>query len=121
MQPTTLGLVLVTAASQAEAEAIAQHLVTHHLAACVSLHPIHSVYSWQGTLHQDEEWQLMIKTDLMLFADVEAAVRAIHSYDVPEIVAIPFTAGSQDYLIWVASQTQAPLSPTSEMHGSPPN
>ncbi|MBW4656244.1 MAG: divalent-cation tolerance protein CutA [Kaiparowitsia implicata GSE-PSE-MK54-09C] len=108
MQPKTLGLVLVTAASKAEAEAIAQHLVTHHLAACVSLQPIHSIYSWQDTLHHDDEWQLVIKTDLGLFADIEAAVRAIHSYDVPEIVGIPFTVGSQDYLTWVASQTQAP-------------
>ncbi|MBD2069632.1 divalent-cation tolerance protein CutA [Leptolyngbya sp. FACHB-671] len=100
------GVVLVTAASKAEAEAIAQTLIQARLAACVSLMPIQSVYTWQGKVHQEEEWQLMIKTDLNQFADVEAKIREIHSYEVPEIIALPILAGSQPYLNWIAEQTQ---------------
>jgi periplasmic divalent cation tolerance protein len=100
------GVVLVTAASRAEAEAIAQALIQAHLAACVSLMPIQSVYTWQDTVHQEEEWQLMIKTDLNQFANLEVKIREIHSYEVPEIVALPILVGSQPYLNWLAEQTQ---------------
>lgn len=61
------GVVLVTTASIEEAEAIANALVEAELAACVSLLPIHSIYIWQGKLHKEQEWQLLIKTDLALF------------------------------------------------------
>ncbi|MBD1998891.1 divalent-cation tolerance protein CutA [Leptolyngbya sp. FACHB-541] len=101
------GVVLVTAASRAEVEAIAQTLIQARLAACVSLMPIQSVYTWQGKVHQEEEWQLMIKTDLNQFADLEAKIREIHSYEVPEIIALPILAGSQPYLNWIAEQTQS--------------
>lgn len=99
------GVVLVTAASKAEAEAIARSLVEAKLAACVNLFPIHSIYTWQGTLHQEEEWQLLIKTDLSLFSTLERRVRELHSYEVPEVVALPILAGSHPYLRWMAEQT----------------
>ncbi|MCL6435431.1 MAG: divalent-cation tolerance protein CutA [Leptolyngbyaceae cyanobacterium HOT.MB2.61] len=98
------GVVLVTASSKAEAEAIAQALIQSRLAACVSLFPVHSIYTWQGTVHQDDEWQLMIKCDLAKFADLEAKVREIHSYEVPEVIALPILAGSQPYLDWIGEQ-----------------
>jgi periplasmic divalent cation tolerance protein len=101
------GVVLVTAASRVEAEAIAQTLIQARLAACVSLMPIQSVYTWQGKVHQEEEWQLMIKTDLNRFADMETKIREIHSYEVPEIIALPILAGSHPYLNWIAEQTQS--------------
>jgi periplasmic divalent cation tolerance protein len=98
------GVVLVTASGQTEAEAIAQRLVEAKLAACVSVFPIRSLYSWQGTVHNQEEWQLLIKTDLDRFASLEATVRQLHSYEVPEIIALPVLAGSQPYLAWISDQ-----------------
>lgn len=99
------GVVLVTAASRAEAEAIATSLVQSRLAACVSLLPIHSIYTWQGELHKEEEWQLLIKTDLARFSTLETKIRELHSYEVPEIIVIPIIAGSQSYLKWLSQVT----------------
>lgn len=96
------GVVLVTASSQQEAEAIATSLVKSQLAACVSLVPIQSIYTWQGELHQDQEWQLLIKTDLTQFQTLEAKIRELHSYEVPEIIALPIVAGSHPYLNWIS-------------------
>jgi len=103
---STFGVVLVTAASQAEAEAIARELIQAKLAACVSLIPIRSIYTWQGKVQQEEEWQLLIKTDLDQFAALEAKVSSIHSYEVPEIIALPILQGSSPYLKWMAEQIQ---------------
>jgi len=100
------GVVLVTASSEAEAKAIAQSLVESHLAACVSLFPIQSIYTWQGNVEQAQEWQLLIKTDLARFTELEAAVRSLHSYEVPEIIALPITNGSTDYLQWIGAQVK---------------
>jgi len=98
------GVVLVTASSQAEAEAIAAALINAKLAACVSFTPIHSVYTWQGQVHKEQEWQLVIKTDLGQFDALAAKVQAVHSYEVPEIIALPIVAGSPAYLQWLAEQ-----------------
>ncbi len=100
------GVVLVTTASIEEAEAIANALVEAQLAACVSLLPIHSIYIWQGELHKEQEWQLLIKTDLALFPILEAKIRELHSYEVSEIIALPIIAGSQPYLEWIAEQVK---------------
>ncbi|MCU0570178.1 MAG: divalent-cation tolerance protein CutA [Oculatellaceae cyanobacterium Prado106] len=99
------GIVLVTAASAAEAEAIARTLVQEKLAACVNLMPIRSIYTWQNEVHHEEEWQLVIKTDLSQFSRLEERVRSLHSYEVPEIIALPILAGSPAYLAWMAEQT----------------
>jgi len=107
--PAPYGLVLTTAASRTEAEAIARALVAERLAACVSLLPIHSVYTWQGGLEQQDEWQLVIKTDLTLFPALETKIRELHSYDLPEMIALPLSAGSADYLSWVG-QSVGPAS-----------
>ncbi|HEY9860897.1 MAG TPA: divalent-cation tolerance protein CutA [Candidatus Obscuribacterales bacterium] len=100
------GVVLVTASSQAEAEAIAEALITSKLAACVSFTPIRSVYTWQGQIHKDQEWQLLIKTDLVQFEALVAKVQAVHSYEVPEIIALPIVAGSPSYLQWIGEQVE---------------
>lgn len=100
------GVVLVTAGTEAEAKAIAQTLVQSRLAACVNFYPIQSVYTWDGETHQDPEWQLVIKTTLERFTELEALIRDIHSYDVPEIIALPIQAGSAPYLTWMAEQTR---------------
>ncbi len=100
------GVVFVTTASRQEAEAIATSVVQSRLAACVSLVPIHSIYTWQGELHQEEEWQLLIKTDLAQFNTLETKIRELHSYQVPEIIALPVIAGSQPYLQWISEQVK---------------
>lgn len=98
------GIVLVTAGSQEEANAIAHALVQARLAACVNITPIHSIYTWQNTVHQDEEWQLIIKTDLAQFAGLETKVREIHSYEVPEIIALPLVQVLNPILIGFLSK-----------------
>lgn len=98
------GIVMVTASSRDEAEAIAHRLIEAKLAACVSLMPIRSIYSWQGQVHNEEEWQLFVKTDLAQFETIEATIREIHSYEVPEIIGLPLVAGSQPYLQWIWEQ-----------------
>ena len=105
---TQLGVVLVTASSETEASAIASALVQERLAACVSLVPIQSVYRWQGEVQQETEWQLMIKTDLAQCTALAERVQQLHSYEVPEIVALPIVAGTETYLNWVAAETAQP-------------
>jgi periplasmic divalent cation tolerance protein len=100
------GIVLVTAGSRQEADAIAESLIQAKLAACVNLLPVFSIYTWQGTIHRDEEWQLLIKSERSRFDELEAKIRELHSYDVPEIIVLPIVAGSQPYLQWISSQVQ---------------
>ena len=99
---THCGVVMVTAASRTEAETIAKALVEAHLAACVGILPIHSIYTWQGSVQSEDEWQLLIKTDLAKFSEIETKVRELHSYEVPEIIALPVAAGSAPYLQWIS-------------------
>ncbi len=101
---TNYGVVLVTASSQQEAEKIASSLVELQLAACVSIFPIQSIYTWQGKVHNGQEWQLLIKTNLTLFSSLEAKIKELHSYEVPEIIALSILAGSQQYLSWIEEQ-----------------
>lgn len=96
------GIVWVTAPTRPEAEAIAEALVKSGLAACVSLTPIHSIYTWRGQVNKEEEWQLLIKTDLRQFARLESTVKSLHSYEIPEIMATPIIAGSTHYLNWIS-------------------
>jgi periplasmic divalent cation tolerance protein len=101
-------VVYVTAGSLAEADRLAQGLVEERLAACVNrIGPIQSVYRWEGKLEQSEEHLLIIKTEKDLFSALEKRVRELHTYSVPEIVALPIIDGSQDYLRWLGAQTTA--------------
>ncbi len=103
-QHPNYGVVLVTAASLEQAVEIAQSLLTNQLAACVNLFPVQSLYTWEGTLETADEWQLVIKTDLAKFPNLETQVRELHSYEVPEIIALPIVAGSAPYLDWISAQ-----------------
>jgi periplasmic divalent cation tolerance protein len=94
-------LVLVSVPSEVEAMAIAQSLVQEKLAACASITPIQSIYRWQGQIHAEPEWQLAIKTTQDRFDALERRVLELHSYEVPEILAIPIQAGSAMYLSWI--------------------
>ncbi len=97
--------VITTVASQAEAENIGRTLVERHLAACVHLSgPITSVYRWQGKIETGAEWVCAAKTSAALYSQVEAAIVELHSYDVPEILAVPIVDGSAAYLDWLRSE-----------------
>jgi periplasmic divalent cation tolerance protein len=98
------GLILTTTGSREEAETIAQILLEEHLAACVNYFEIHSMYRWQGEIHKDPEWQLLIKTNLELQAAIESRICALHSYELPEFIVIPLQGGSDAYLQWLAQQ-----------------
>jgi periplasmic divalent cation tolerance protein len=97
--------VQTTTADQQHAEAIAQTLVERRLAACVQvLGPTKSYYRWQGQVEISHEWLCVIKTEAEKFAAVENAIRELHTYQVPEVIAMPITHGSSDYLSWLSEQ-----------------
>jgi periplasmic divalent cation tolerance protein len=101
--------VLVTVGSPEEGERIARALVEERVAACVNrVGPIKSTYRWQGKITCDEELLLIIKTRAALFAEVEARVKALHSYGTPEVIALPITAGARAYIEWLCAETQSP-------------
>jgi periplasmic divalent cation tolerance protein len=98
-------VVLMTAGSQEEADRIAEALVTELLAACVNVLPgVTSVYRWEGDVRRDEEWLLVAKSTREALDDLVRCVQALHSYDLPEIIALPVVGGSEAYLRWVASE-----------------
>jgi periplasmic divalent cation tolerance protein len=101
-------LVLVTCGSRNEARQIARVLVAQRLAACVSEIgvPVASTYRWKGRVESAKEFLLLIKTSKKRFAAVRDAVRTLHSYEVPEIIALPIAAGSRDYLGWIAESVK---------------
>jgi periplasmic divalent cation tolerance protein len=95
-------IVLITAGSQIEAATIAEQLISDRLAACVQILPsIESVYWWKGKIERTPEVLLLAKTTQEKFEDLEKSVRSRHSYDIPEILALPVTAGSAPYLEWL--------------------
>jgi periplasmic divalent cation tolerance protein len=100
-------LVLSNLPDRASADRVAQALVERRLAACVNvLAPCRSVYRWQGAVESAEEHPLLVKTTSDRYAAVEEAIRALHPYELPEIVAVPLSAGLPGYLQWVADQTR---------------
>lgn len=100
--------VVTTVGSGEEAERIGTVLLERRLAGCVqTLGPIVSRYRWQGELERAQEWQCLAKTEARLYAEVEAAIRAAHSYEEPEILAIPVLAGSRSYLDWISANLGA--------------
>jgi periplasmic divalent cation tolerance protein len=95
-------VVLVTTPSKEVGRELGRTLLERALAACVNIvTPIESLYIWEGTLCSDEEALLVIKTSARVFDELNAAIRDLHPYDVPEIIALPIVVGSQDYLAWV--------------------
>ena len=100
-------VVYVTAKDRAEGRKIARHLLTKKLAACVNIvNGIESHYRWEGKLEQSKEVLLVIKTSKVLFTKVAQAVKEVHSYQVPEIIALPLVAGEKNYLSWLAGETR---------------
>ena len=102
-------VVLVTCGSNAEARRIARTLVAERLAACANVlrSPVRSTYRWKGRVENARECMLLIKTSRRRFAALEKRIRALHSYAVPEVIALPISAGSREYLAWL----QASIAP----------
>ena len=100
-------IILTTASSREEAEELASELVERRLAACVNVvGPIASVYRWQGEVERAEEFLLLIKSTAAQFAAVSAAIKELHSYEVPECIELTVTAGSDAYLKWLADNVK---------------
>lgn len=92
------------------AKSLARTLVEQRLAACVNIMPaVQSVYQWQGAIEHAQELTLMIKTTQARYAELEAAIVAVHPYDVPEIIALPIEAGLPAYLHWISAETRKEL------------
>lgn len=101
-------VVLVTCASAPEARKIARALVERRLAACGNLvrTPVESIYRWKGKVERAQEVLLLIKSSRKHFRALEAQVKRLHSYDVPEIIVLPIAAGSGEYLEWIAESVK---------------
>ena len=105
-------VVLMTAGSREEAARLAEMLVGARLAACVQILPeMESVYRWKGKVHREPEILLLAKTTAGRFRELEREVRALHSYDTPEIVALSVTAVSEPYLEWLTTTVRAARKP----------
>jgi periplasmic divalent cation tolerance protein len=103
-------LVLVTCGSAKQAHRIARSLVTLRVAACVNILevPVRSIYRWKGRVESAKEILLVIKSSRKQFAKLEREIKKIHTYDVPEILALPIERGSREYLAWIAGSLQPP-------------
>ncbi len=100
-------LVLTTTGSKDEARRIGRALVERQLAACVNIvPPVHSIYRWEGTIEEAEEWLLMVKTTRAAFERVREAILELHSYEVPECISILVDDGSAGYLGWISQSVR---------------
>ena len=99
--------VVTTTETEADAETIAAALVERRLAACVQIRgPISSTYRWKGKVTEAREWQCVAKTRTALYRRVEEAIKNLHSYEVPEILAVPIVAVSDKYRSWIDGQVE---------------
>jgi periplasmic divalent cation tolerance protein len=99
-------VVFITTSSYEEARKIADALVSQRKAACVNIVPkVNSLFRWKGEIEDAEESLLVVKTRARLFPDVVSTVKGIHSYEVPEIIALPIIEGNPDYLQWIDEET----------------
>jgi periplasmic divalent cation tolerance protein len=95
-------IVMVTTSSKHEAEKIVQHLLNERLIACSNIvGPVTSIFHWSGKMEKPEEYLILMKSHQDLFKKLERAVRALHSYKVPEIIVLPIVDGSKEYLNWL--------------------
>jgi periplasmic divalent cation tolerance protein len=105
MNMTDFIQVVTTTERREDAETIARALVEERLAACVQIvGPITSIYRWQGKINTVQEWQCWAKSRRELYDRIEAAIRRLHPYQVPEILAIAVAAGSADHLVWLEEE-----------------
>lgn len=99
--------VTTTTETKEQAQTIAQHLVETKLAVCVQITgPITSIYRWKGKVENAQEWLCLIKTQNDLYNKVEAAIKKLHPYETPEIIAVPIINGSKEYLSWLHNELE---------------
>lgn len=105
--------VLVTTGSVREANRIARAIVSRRLAACVNIlkTPVRSIYRWKGKVEAANEFLVVIKTSRRRFPELQDTIRSLHSYDVPEIIALPVAEGSRPYLDWISDSLRSPRKP----------
>ena len=107
MEDTGKIVVLITTDSSAEARRIAEALIERRKAACVNIVPrVDSLFWWKGKLDSAEECLLIVKTKASALDEVTSLVKQIHSYDVPEVIALPIIGGNEDYLRWVEDEVE---------------
>lgn len=100
--------VLTTCGSMEEAERVARHLLTRRVAACVNIVPgVRSLYWWKDELEEAQEFLLIAKTRPDRLAELEAELKAVHSYTTPEVIALPVEQGSAEYLAWLDRELDA--------------
>ncbi len=100
-------IVIITAPKEDEAARIAQDIVASRLAACVNIvKDIRSIYRWKGKIEDEGEVLMIVKTRLDLFGELKKRVKELHSYSVPEIIAVPLVEGSEEYLSWLKEETE---------------
>jgi periplasmic divalent cation tolerance protein len=105
---TSASIVFVMAGGAAEAANIARSLVSERLAACVNIvGPVHSIYRWRGAIEEADEHLLVIKSRASLYAALERRVIELHSYEVPEVIALRIARGSRAYLEWLTASADA--------------
>jgi periplasmic divalent cation tolerance protein len=101
-------IVVSTCASEEEAERLARILVGERLAACVNVIPrVRSFYHWKGALESGDECLLLIKSSRELFASLKSAIEKVHSYEIPELVALPIVEGAENYLEWISANLRS--------------
>jgi len=99
-------IVYTTTGNNDEARKIAETLVNENLAACVQMSPVTSVYRWGGNVLKDKEILLAAKTVKSRYKKVEGKIKELHTYECPEIIAVPVTEGSKDYLKWISENAK---------------
>jgi periplasmic divalent cation tolerance protein len=100
-------VIFITTSSLDEAEKIGRALVEEKLVACANIiSPIRSIYRWQGKICDDKEALIILKTKKKLFKQIEKRVKALHSYEVPEVISMPIIEGSNKYLSWLKNETK---------------
>jgi periplasmic divalent cation tolerance protein len=97
-------VVLCTCPDKVTAESIANKLIEQKLAACINILPgIRSIYRWQDSIEQADEYLIIIKTNQAMYAPLESAIRTHHPYEIPEIIALPVEQGLPEYLTWITA------------------
>ena len=94
--------IITTCEKKKDAEKIAKALIEKRLAACIQIMPINSIYWWKEKIEKAKEWILFIKTEKKLYERIESAIKTLHSYETPEIIAMPIIKGDKKYLEWVS-------------------
>ena len=100
-------IVFITAPNEKEAASISRTIVEERLVACVNIIPsVRSIYRWQGRVEDEQEVLMVVKTKKSLFERLQERVKELHSYSVPEIIGLPVTEGSKQYLEWLGQETE---------------